>query len=130
MSESEEENIIDEAPPTESKRGRPVGKPDSTQRSRRTAQEISDDKIRIAQMKLDALREADERRVANRKTRSRPRKASKAATESKPIVQEIAMNKVSKKPRDESSSPSPKYVSHASKRQALYDSWFTPRTRY
>ena len=43
------------------KRGRPVGKTDSTQRTRRTAQEISDDKIRIAQMKLDALKETEEK---------------------------------------------------------------------
>ena len=92
MSDSEEESIIDEAPPTESKRGRPVGKTDSTQRTRRTAQEISDDKIRIAQMKLDALREADERRVSNRKTRSRPQTAS--TTEPKPIVQDVVMTQV------------------------------------
>ena len=62
MSESETENFSDNAPPSEIKRGRPVGKTDSTQRTRRTAQEISDDKIRIAQMKLDALREAEERK--------------------------------------------------------------------
>ena len=126
MSDSEE-NIIDEEPPTESRRGRPVGKTDSTQRSRRTAQEISDDKIRIAQMKLDAIREAEERKLANKKTRRRPQQASK--TEPRPIVQEVAMTKAQKKPRDDSSSPSPKYVSHASRKQALYDSFFTPRRR-
>ena len=49
------------------KRGRPVGKTDSTQRTRRTAQEISDDKIRIAQMKLDALKETEERKLAAKK---------------------------------------------------------------
>ena len=43
------------------KRGRPQGKADSTQRTRRTAQEISDDKVRVAQMKLDALKEAEEK---------------------------------------------------------------------
>ena len=127
MSDSAE-NIIDEEPPTESRRGRPVGKTDSTQRSRRTAQEISDDKIRIAQMKLDAIREAEERKLANKKTRSRPQKASN--TEPIPIVQEVAMTaRAQKKPRDDSSSPSPKYVSHASRKQALYDSFFTPRRR-
>ena len=59
MSGSEQE--IDEMPEPQTKRGRPPGKSDSTQRSRRTAQEISDDKIRIAQMKLDAVREAEGR---------------------------------------------------------------------
>ena len=40
-------------------RGRPVGKPDSTQRHRRIAQEISDDKIKVVQMKLDAMKESE-----------------------------------------------------------------------
>ena len=65
MSDSEQE--IDEMPPPQIKRGRPHGKADSTQRTRRTAQEISDDKIRIAQMELDAVREAEERKLATRK---------------------------------------------------------------
>ena len=132
MSDSEEENIIDE-PPQENKRGRPSGKSDSAQRSRRTAQEISDDKIRVAQMKLDAIREAEERKLANRKTRSRPQKATARNTESRPIVQEIAMaarTQSSKNQRDESSSSSPKMPSHTTRKQALYESWFTPRTRY
>ena len=126
MSDSEE-NIIDEEPPTESRRGRPVGKTDSTQRSRRTAQEISDDKIRIAQMKLDAVREAEERKLANKKTRSGPQKIKAA----QPRVQEIAMpaRVQSKKPREDSLSPSPKHVSYASRKEALYDSFFTPRRR-
>ena len=51
------------------KRGRPQGKGDSTQRTRRTAQEISDDKIRIAHMKLDALKETEEKKLANKKVR-------------------------------------------------------------
>ena len=126
MSDSEQENIIDDEP-SESRRGRPAGKSDSTQRSRRTAQEISDDRIRIAQMKLDAVREAEERKLANKKNRRRPQQASK--TEPRPIVQEVAMTKAQKKPRDDSSSPSPKRVSHASRKQALYDSFFTPRRR-
>ena len=72
MGESEQEVGVDEMPPSRTKRGRPAGKTDSTQRSRRTAQEISDDEIRIAQMKLDAVREAEERKLAAKKTRSRP----------------------------------------------------------
>ena len=63
MSDSEQE-ISDEMPPPQIKRGRPAGKSDSTQRTRRTAQEISDDKIRVAQMKPDAIREAGERKEA------------------------------------------------------------------
>ena len=117
MSDSEQE-ISDEMPPPQIKRGRPAGKSDSTQRTRRTAQEISDDKIRVAQMKLDALREAEERKLANRKSRPRPEKAPKP----KPIVQEIAMPK--NKPREDSLSPSPKRVTYASKKEALYDSFF------
>ena len=121
MSDSEEE-IIDEMPPP--KRGRPAGKTDSTQRTRRTAQEISDDKIRIAQMKLDAVRDAEERKLSAKKTRSRPEKAAKP----KVIVQEIAMPK--NKPREDSLSPSPKRVTYASKKEALYDSFFKPQRRY
>ena len=123
MSDSEQE-ISDEMPPPQIKRGRPAGKSDSTQRTRRTAQEISDDKIRVAQMKLDALREAEERKLANRKSRPRPEKAPKP----KPIVQEIAMPK--NKPREDSLSPSPKRVTYASKKEALYDSFFQPQRRY
>ena len=63
MTDSEGESFTDEtsADVVEDKRGRPVGKSDSSKRFRRIAQEISDDKIRIAQMRLDALRETEER---------------------------------------------------------------------
>ena len=122
MSDSEQE--IDELPEPQTKRGRPPGKSDSTQRSRRTAQEISDDKIRIAQMKLDALREAEERTLEARKSRPRPEKAAKP----EPIVQELAMPK--NKPREDSLSPSPKRVTYASKKDALYDSFFKQQRRY
>ena len=61
MSDSESTSFSDHAPQPQNKRGRPVGKTDSTQRTRRTAQEISDDKFRIAQMKLDALKETEEK---------------------------------------------------------------------
>ena len=53
MSDSEEH---EPEPEPEPKGGRPPGKTDSAQRTRRTAQEISNDKIQVAQMKLDALR--------------------------------------------------------------------------
>ena len=113
MSDSEEE--IDEMPPPQIKRGRPAGKSDSTQRTRRTAQEISDDKIRIAQMKLDALKESEEKKLSNKRTRARVPKQT-------PIVQEIAMPVRQAKPRQDSSSPSPKHT-YTSKKQALYDSF-------
>ena len=45
-------------------RGRPVGKADSTKRYRRTAAEISADKIQIAQMRLDALKINEEQKLA------------------------------------------------------------------
>ena len=123
MSDSEQE-INEEIPAPQIKRGRPAGKTDSAQRTRRTAQEISDDKIRVAQMKLDALREAEERKLEARKSRPRPEKAAKP----KPIVQEIAMPK--NKPREDSLSPSPKRVTYASKKEALYDSFFKQQRRY
>ena len=113
MRDSEQE--IDEMPPPQIKRGRPTGKSDSTQRTRRTAQEISDDKIRIAQMKLDALKESEEKKLSNKRTRARVPKQT-------PIVQEIAMPVRQSKPRQDSSSPSPKHT-YTSKKQALYDSF-------
>ena len=70
MSDSESTNLSDNTHSPQIKRGRPVGKTDSTQRTRRTAQEISDDKIRIAQMKLDALKETEERKLAAKNTSS------------------------------------------------------------
>ena len=115
---------VDGMPEPRTKRGRLAGKTDSKQRARRTTQEISDGKIRVAQMKLDALREAEERKLEARKTRPRPEKAAKP----KPIVQEIAMPK--NKPREDSLSPSPKRVTYASKKEALYDSFFQPQRRY
>ena len=124
MSDSEQE-INDEMPAPQIKRGRLAGKTDSTQRTRRTAEEISDDKIRIAQMNLDAVREAEQRKLEARKTRHRPEKAAKPKP---PIVQEIAMPK--NKPREDSLSPSPKRVTYASKKEALYDSFFQPQRRY
>ena len=124
MSDSEQE-INDEMPAPQIKRGRPAGKTDSAQRTRRTAQEISNDKIQVAQMKLDALREAEERKLEARKTRPRSEKAAKPKP---PIVQEIAMPK--NKPREDSLSPSPKRVTYASKKEALYDSFFKQQRRY
>ena len=121
------ENPEEEPPNTEAappqKRGRPVGKADQTPRYRRTAQEISDDKVKIAQMKLDALKEAEEARLANKKTRRPPR--AKAA------IQESALSPAPK-PVVREESPQPKRTPIGSRRQALYDSWFpsSPRTKH
>ena len=118
----DQNNVINEAPPPEVRRGRPAGKADSTKRTRRTAQEISDDKIRIAQMRLDALREIEEKRLANKRTRARPSRQAKT------VVEESELPKAPKKvmTRDESP-PSPKRVPNVNRRQALYDSWFVTR---
>ena len=134
MADSEEEDIasIDETPAPapdgleENRRGRPVGKADQKPRYRRTAEQISNDKIKIAQMKLDALREAEERKLASKKTRSKapraktvvaetaipPAPAKKKACAAKPVV------------REDSPPPSPKRLPIGNRRQALYDSWF------
>ena len=63
MSDLEEEAPVTEEPLV--RKGRPTGRPDATQRKRRTAQEISDDKIIIAQMKLDTLKETEARKLAH-----------------------------------------------------------------
>ena len=110
MSESEKE--IDEMHPPQIKRGKPTGKSDSTQRTRRASQEISDDKIRIAQMKLDALKETEEKKLSNKRTRARVPKQT-------PIVQEIAMPVRQAKPRQDSSSPSPKHTYTSKKASSL-----------
>ena len=119
---SEEEPPSTEAPPPQDvKRGRPVGKTDQKPRYRRTAQEISDDKVKIAQMKLDALKEAEEARLANKKTRRAPR--AKAA------IQESALPPA---PKPVVREEEPKHNPIGSRRQALYDSWFpsSPRTKH
>ena len=123
MSDSEKEDTPVEEPLV--RKGRPTGRPDSTQRKRRTAQEISEDKMRIAQMRLDALRESEERKLANKKSRSKPSRAKGA-------VEEAAIPKAPKKVVLRDESPSPKRLPIGNRRQALYDSWFpsSPRTRY
>ena len=58
--------MVEEQPEDPKKRGRPAGKQDQKPRYRRTAQGISADKIKVAQMKLDNLKEAEEARLANK----------------------------------------------------------------
>ena len=111
MDPSEGEEIIEEE---QKKRGRPPGKQDQKPRYRRTAEEISADKLRIAEMKLTALRESEERKLATKKTRA-PRKVTESTLEApKKVI------KAPPPPKEESPSPRPV----GSRRQALYDSWF------
>ena len=77
MDSSEGEEIIEEE---QKKRGRPPGRQDQKPRYRRTAEEISADKLRIAEMKLTALRESEERKLATKKTRA-PRKVTESSLE-------------------------------------------------
>ena len=137
----------------EASRGRPVGKADSTKRYRRTAAEISADKIQVAQMKLDALRESETHKLANKKNlRARPRSALSDKTmrviDEEPIPARQRKSHLSpmKIPTPQSSNlkersneesertPTPERPErgHRQSRQALYDSWFpsSPRTNH
>ena len=116
--EEDQNDITTETP----QRGRPAGKSDSTKRYRRTAQEISDDKIRIAEMRLNALREMEEQKLINKKSRIRSNKPKADVRESElPKTQKDVVRVRSESP------PTPRPTN---KRQALYDSWFEPRKIY
>ena len=119
---SEEDASSTEAPPPNVKRGRPVGKTDEKPRFRRTAQEISEDKIKIAQMKLDALKEAEGARLANKKSTRRP-------PQTKATIEESALPPA---PKPVVRQEEPKRNPNGSRRHALYDSWFpgSPRTKH
>ena len=99
----------------EPRRGRPRGQADATKRYRRTASEITQDKIRIAEMRLEALREAEDRKLSNKNRDKAPR----ASVEEIPVREKPRPPKTD---RDESP-PTPK-VSIGRRREALYDSWF------
>ena len=117
MDSSEEDSPQEEPTEQTKKRGRPVGVTDQKPRYRRTADQISQDKLRIAQMKLDALRESEERKLANKKPRSRkPVESSK--------VSESSLE-VPPKKFQQDDTPSPKPV--RSGRLGLYDSLFPPQ---
>ena len=93
------------------RKGRPTGRPDATQRKRRTAQEISDDKIRIAQMKLDALKETEANKLATKRSRAPPAQPRQPKPKPNP-------------PSDSDSEGPPGLPDPRTSRQALYDSWF------
>ena len=109
-----EETPVTEAPPA--RKGRPTGRPDATQRKRRTAQEISDDKIRVAQMKLDALRETEREKLTNK--RPRAQQAQTRVSKPKPVPQPEP---------DSDSDGAPGLPDPRTSRQVLYDSWFEKR---
>ena len=116
-------------------RGRPVGKADSTKRYRRTAAEISADKIHIAQMKLDALKANEEQKLA---VKAAARKRRPAAIEEKPVPparkERPAKIETTKKVsiREDTDSEESPQRPRKSGREALYDSWFpsSPRTNH
>ena len=99
-------------------------------RYRRTAAQISEDKIRIAEMKLQAVRDAEvakaERKVqkqAERKAEQKLTRSSKpAAVSEKPL--KPALKRAPPTREEESPSPPPR-----SRRAALYDSWFPSSPR-
>ena len=126
MSSEEEETSVTEETPEPPKRGRPPQSVDKKPRYRRTAQEISDDKIRIAQMKLDAVKDAEEKKLTNKKQENimHVEPSAKKVT----VVSESALTS-NKTMREET--PSPKRQPVGGRRQALYDSWFPspPRGR-
>ena len=116
MSEEEEAPVVEPVETPLVRKGRPVGRPDSTQRKRRTAQEISDDKIRIAQMKLDTLREIEQNKLANKKKRAPPAQVRNQTPKPKtmPVHDES----------DSDSGDPPGLPDPRTSRQLLYDSWF------
>ena len=130
-SSGEEEDIHNDEDVEPKKRGRPPGSADQKPRYRRTAEQISADKLAIAQMKLDALRESEERKLTNKKTRVKTSPAEKPPAEKPPKV-----TKKTKPPSPKRSQPRPQSDSSDDKsppkrfgRQSLYDSWFPPSPR-
>lgn len=132
----------EEVPRIDKPRGRPVGKPDRTQRYRRTAQEISDDKIKVVQMKLDAMKESEALQMANKKSRRHPAGTQGAIKHRDKIDEEPLSSNQSQRirgkktqssnlrdQREESTSPSRSPCRPAHRRQSLYDSWFPPSPR-
>ena len=128
--EEEEELPVEEEEAGPAKRGRPAGRADGKPRYRRTAQQISEDKIRIAEMKLQAVRDAEARKAERKVQQQAERKAEQKATRnSKPAaVSERPLKPALKRepPTREEESPSPP---PRSRRAALYDSWFPSSPR-
>ena len=150
-SEKESETTgTEEASAREGSCGRPVGNTDSTKRYRRTAAEISADKIQVAQMKLEAMKESEAHKLANKKPRPRSVKTVRVIDEEPipPVRQKQSQVKKEHVPREreeyesqgsqgrESPPPilsqRPSVGQRRGGRLALYDSWFPspPRTNH
>ena len=113
MSDSEPER----EPEPEPRRGRPRGQTDAAKRYRRTAAEISQDKIRVAEMRLQALKEGEERKLSNKKPRTKLPRASVEEVPVRACQKEVA--------RDESpETPPASRASIGRSREELYASWF------
>ena len=110
MSDLDEDTPVTEEPLV--RKGRPTGRPDSTQRKRRTAQEISEDKVRVAQTKLETLKEIEANKLANKKQRAPP--AQPRVPKPKPVPNES----------ESDSDGAPGLPNPRTSRQQLYDSWF------
>ena len=123
-------------------RGRPVGKTDQKPRYRRTAAEISADKIQIAQMRLDALKVNEEQKLAVKAATLAKRGRRPIASqiiEEKPVpparkerpAKIETTKKVTIREDTDDSEESPQRP-RKSGREALYDSWFpsSPRTNH
>ena len=102
-------------PEPEARRGRPRGQPDASKRYRRTAAEISQDKIRVAEMRLQALKEAEERNLSNKKPRTKPARVEEAPVRERPRRQKEARDSSPESP------PAPRI---GRSREELYASWF------
>ena len=113
MSDSEPE--AEPEPEPQPRRGRPSGQADAGKRYRRTAAEISEDKIRVAEMRLQALREAEERKLANKKPRTKRPQAR---------VEEVPVRVSQKEAARDSSPESPPARSFGRSKEELYASWF------
>ena len=128
--EEEEELPVEEEEAGPAKRGRPAGRADGKPRYRRTAQQISEDKIRIAEMKLQAVRDAEARKAERKVQQQAERKDEQKATRnSKPVAVsgkplEPALKRAPPTREEETPSPPPR-----SRRAVLYDSWFPSAPR-
>ena len=128
-SEEEEEELPEEAPPA--KRGRPAGRADEKPRYRRTAAQISEDKIRIAEMKLQAVRDAEAKKAERKVQQQAERKVERKVTRESAAVSERPLKSALKPApkqapptREETPSPPPR-----ARRAALFDSWFPTSPR-
>ena len=129
--EEEEEFPVEEEEAGPAKRGRPAGRADGKPRYRRTAQQISEDKIRIAEMKLQAVRDAEAREAERKVQQQAERKAERKVTRESAAVSERPLKSALKPalkqaPPTREETPSPPA---RSRRTTLFDSWFPSSPR-